>query len=274
MMRREQRPRLLVALLLAASKASAPGGCPRAHPARVNPNVAVCLAGHARTFASAAVQDGLLRHLYRGAFGANFTTFLYLKLHDQSTKGATFEENQRTGIHSTHQNASHVAEWGRRLPNLAAMEVLTHHVRFTNPDRCGGGEFVRDNSTGDAWRTEETFQMLIGQIYNEYWCGAAIANYTAETGTAFDLVIKSRPDECKTIVNQNRTRVAEIFVRASGMGKELKPHMGEPDANCRPKRKGADTPNCTRPDVMLRLIRKRDGLSGSIPGAIPKACGF
>ncbi|KAH8047311.1 hypothetical protein SO694_00041010 [Aureococcus anophagefferens] len=319
MMRRGQRPRLLVALLLAASKASAPGGCPRAHPARVNPNVAVCLAGHARTFASAAVQDGLLRHLYRGAFGANFTTFLYLKLHDQSTKGATFEENQRTGIHSTHQNASHVAEWGRKLPNLAAMEVLTHHVRFTNPDRCGGGEFVRDNSTGDAWRTEETFQMLIGQIYNEYWCGEAISNYTAETGTAFDLVIKSRPDvtftspmprwcaydlekacsardwlfllpgsvavaalkrawrefqECKTIVNQNRTRVAEIFVRASGMGKELKPHMGEPDANCRPKRKGADTPNCTRPDVMLRLIRKRDGLSGSIPGAIPKACGF
>ena len=80
--------------------------------------------------------------------------------------------------------------------------------------------------------------------------------------------------ECKTIVNQNRTRVAEIFVRASGMGKELKPRMGEPDASCRPKRKGADTPNCTRPDVMLRLIRKRDGLSGSIPGAIPKACGF
>ena len=178
-MRRGQRPRLLVALLLAASKASAPGGCPRAHPARANPNVAVCLAGHARTFASAAVQDGLLRHLYRGAFGANFTTFLYLKLHDQSTKGATFEENQRTGIHSTHQNASHVAEWGRRLPNLAAMEVLTHHVRFTNPDRCGGGEFVRDNSTGDAWRTEETFQMLIGQIYNEYRPAWKIFNPTS-----------------------------------------------------------------------------------------------
>ena len=38
--------------------------------------------------------------------------------------------------------------------------------------------------------------------------------------------------------------------------------------------KGAPTPDCGRPDVKLRLIRKGSGLSGSIPGMIPRACGF
>ena len=295
-----------------------PGAACVSCPAR-RPNVAVCLAGHARTFASHSVIDGLLRHLYLGDFGANMTTFLYLKLHDRSTKGATYEENQRTGIHSTHQNVSHVAHFGRKLPGLAKLEVVAHDVKFANPVSCGGGEFVRDNATGDAWRTEETFQMLIGQIYNEYWCGEAIDAYQRETGVVFDHVIKSRPDvtftspmpkwcvfdmhkacsardwlfmlpgevavaalkrgwaefnACRTVVNENRTKIAEIFVRAAGMGKELKPHMGEPDPNCKPKRKDAPTPNCTRVDVRLRLIRKHDGLSGSIPGMIPKNCGF
>ena len=102
-----------------------PGAACVSCPAR-RPNVAVCLAGHARTFASHSVIDGLLRHLYLGDFGANMTTFLYLKLHDRSTKGATYEENQRTGIHSTHQNVSHVAHFGRKLPGLAKLEVVAH----------------------------------------------------------------------------------------------------------------------------------------------------
>jgi hypothetical protein len=58
------------------------------------------------------------------------------------------------------------------------------------------------------------------------------------------------------------------------MGKELAPGMSEPDARCKPRTKGAPTPDCGRPDVKLRLIRKGSGLSGSIPGMIPRACGF
>lgn len=306
----------IVASLLAAAGAEDPRApCPGARP-----NAAICLAGHARTFASPAVVDGLLQHLYGGPFGANFTTFLYLKLHDRSTKGKTYEENQRKGIHSTGQNASHVAAWARRLPNLVNLSVVTNDVSFRQPSACGGGSFTRDNATGDAWRTEETFQMLLGQLYNEFWCGDAIRAYSEATGVEFDVVIKSRPDvtflspmppwcaydlarkacsardwlfmlpgsvavaalrrgwhefeNCRTVVNQNRTRIAEVFVRATGMGKELKEGMSLPDPNCKPKTRGAPTPDCARPDVKLRLIRKGNGLSGSIPGMIPKACGF
>ena len=36
--------------------------------------------------------------------------------------------------------------------------------------------------------------MLVAQLYNLYWCGVAVEEYTRATGRTFDQVIKSRPD--------------------------------------------------------------------------------
>ena len=167
--------------------------------------------------------------------------------------------------------------------------------------------------------------MLVGQLYNQFWCGTAIEKYVATVrgGKPFDVVLKSRPDvtftssippfcafdyataacsardwlfmipgsvavralkrgyeefeKCRTIMNQNRTKIAEIIVRATGIGKELLPGMAQPDPHCKKcsQKKGNDCPLCKRQSgTNLRLLRKPGVPSGSIPGLLPRDCGF
>jgi len=164
--------------------------------------------------------------------------------------------------------------------------------------------------------------MLVGQLYNQYWCGSAIEKYSLTTGVRFDVVLKSRPDVtftgdippycafdyrtqacsardwlfmlpgsiavralkrgyeefqlCRTIMNQNRTKIAEIVVRASGMGKELHAGMDRPDPHCRKCPQNAPLcPGCKRRSgTPLRLLRRPGVPSGSLPGLLPRDCGF
>ena len=76
--------------------------------------------------------------------------------------------------------------WCIRLPSLVAAEIEEKDVTFLQPSACGKGDqpFSADNSTGAAWRQEETMQMLIGQLHNEYWCGVEIEKYTKATGAS------------------------------------------------------------------------------------------
>ena len=206
-----------------------------------------------------------------------------------------------------------------RLPHLAELALLEDDVSFTHP-ACGHfAEFRGDNTTGNAWREEEMWQMLVGQIYNQYWCGEAIERYTRTTGVSFDVVLKSRPDvtfatpippfcafdyttkacsardwifmlpgsvavkalkrgydefnSCKTIMNRNRTKIAETVVRATGMGKELLEGMSSPDKHC--QKCIEPCPGCKRKSAThLRLLRKPGVPSGSIPALLPRECGF
>lgn len=208
-----------------------------------------------------------------------------------------------------------------RLPQVAMLALIEEDVVFRQPPCADSQEFIADNTTGTAWRAEETWQMLVGQLYNLNWCGAAIEDYQRRTGVAFDVVVKTRPDvtfvspmppfcafdyatkacsardwlfmlpgsvavkglkrgfeeflQCKTIMNQNRTKIAELIVRATGMGKELKEGMGVPDEACKrcPHNTNA-CPGCRRKDTHLRLVRRPGVPSGSIPGILPRHCGF
>jgi len=296
--------------------------CNATAPAR-RPNLALCLAGHARTFGDPRVADGLAANLV-APFGANVTTFLYLKLHDRSTKGKTRAENLRAAV-DTRLHAKHVEDIGvaaSKLPAPVNVTLVGEDVVFRQPPCAHSREFrVADNATGTAWREEETWQMLVGQLHNQYWCGRAVDEYSRRTGVSFDVVIKSRPDvtfagpappycafdyetkacssrdwlfmlpgsvavkaltrgydeflACRTLMNRNRTKIAEIVVRATGMGKELLPGMSAPDANCK-NCKGKNDPcdSCRRKDTPLRLIRKPGVPSGSLAGSLPRACGF
>ena len=148
--------------------------CPR----RID--AALCLAGHARTFASdrvrgaapridarrdaagsvadalaetvasarrpsrprgrpsrAQVINGLLKNFYR-RFGADVRTFLYLKLHDRSPKGATYEENQRVAIHSHGQDHAEVRRFAARLPNVTSCAVTKRRNAFLLRAARGG----------------------------------------------------------------------------------------------------------------------------------------
>jgi len=167
--------------------------------------------------------------------------------------------------------------------------------------------------------------MLVGQIYNQYWCGIQIEEYSKNTGVFFDIVLKSRPDvtfvgqippfcafdyrtkacsardwmfmlpgiiaikalkrgyqeflRCNTLMNRNKTKIAEVVVRATGMGKEMLAGMGEPDKHCKhcPHNDPSpeSCPECKRKSATpLRLIRRKGVPSGSLPGALPRACGF
>mmetsp|Transcript_32244 Transcript_32244/g.102814 ORF Transcript_32244/g.102814 Transcript_32244/m.102814 type:complete len:330 (-) Transcript_32244:189-1178(-) len=299
--------------------------CPRT---TARPQLALCLAGHARTFGDGKIVDGLLQNLVE-PFGANVTTFLYLKLHDHSTKGKTRTENLAVAVDLTRGHGDLVEAQASRLPNVASAEIVEDDVTFTQPRGCGHGfRYTADNSTGTAWRAEETWQMLVGQLYNQYWCGRAIESYARRTGVRFDVVLKSRPDvtftspmppycafdyatkacsardwmfmipgsvavdalkrgfqefqSCRTIMNRNRTKIAEIVVRASGIGKELTTGMASPDERCQKCSQKfkhtteTDCPGCHRkpPGTTLRLLRKPGVPSGSIPGLLPRDCGF
>lgn len=280
------------------------------------PNLALCLAGHARTFSERSIVDGLLKNFVH-AFGANVTTFLYLKLQDHSTKGKDRAEN--LGATDSFSHVEDVREAAERLPNLASLSIIEEDVVFRHPPCGQSREFEGNNSNGFAWRQIETWQMLVGQLYNQHWCGQAIEQYERKTGIAFDVVLKSRPDvtfvgpsppfcafdyasracsardwlfmlpgsvavralkrgyeeflQCRTIMNRNRTKIAEIIVRAAGMGKELKDGMSRPDSKCM-GHCGKNCTACKRLDTPLRLIRRKGIPSGSLPGAIPKQCGF
>ncbi|KAJ8603280.1 hypothetical protein CTAYLR_006939 [Chrysophaeum taylorii] len=289
--------------------------------ATVPPNLALCLAGHARTFGDPRVVDGLLTNLV-ASFGANVTTFLYLKLHDHSTKGKDRLENLKLAVDMRvgDKHKEDVRRMAHRMPNVSGLALIEDDVVFRQPPCQKSREFRVDNKSGTAWRTEETWQMLVGQLYNQYWCGVSIEQYERDTGVKFDVVIKSRPDVtfagpappycafdydtkactardwlfmlpgsvavkalkrgyeefemCRTIMNRNKTKIAEIIVRASGMGKELKEDMGRPDEACQKCKKGIICPLCRRKDTPLKLIRRPGVPSGSLPGILPRHCGF
>ena len=79
------------------------------------PDLALCLAGHARTFPEGKIVDGIVKHFVE-PFGANVTTFLYLKLHDHSTKGKTRAENldMATDTRTSHRKKVYVRRYRYR----------------------------------------------------------------------------------------------------------------------------------------------------------------
>lgn len=270
--------------------------------------------------------DGLV-HKFVEPFGENVTTFLYLKMHDHSTKGKSRTENLKEALIT--QTAEHLEDIRReaaRLPNVADFVVVEDDVTFRHP-ACGHfAEFTADNSTGDAWRAEETWQMLVGQLYNQFWCAEAMDRYTQKTGVKFDVALKSRPDvtftspmppfcafdyatqvcaardwlfmlpgsiavealrrgydefsQCKTLMNRNKTKLADLVVRATGIGKELTGTMSTPTAACKKcgpnfQNEDQDCPGCKRRNTTrLRLLRRPGVPSGSLLGLLPRECGF
>jgi len=149
-----------------------------------SPRVAVCLAGHARTFQQPLVYRSTRANLIE-AFGGNVTVMAALKLEDASGNAARAKNH---GLVDARGSKVAVA--------LQHLGVAAHNLRLRHgnatasmPARCNSSFSERSHAGSIA-----SFHSLLGQLESRRACHELVLQAEARDALRFDFIWYARPD--------------------------------------------------------------------------------
>ena len=167
------------------------------------PHVALCLAGHVRTFVNPIVYRSLKENLVDALGVPRIELFAYLKLTDQL--GNVERQLTRRSMPSLIQKERSVRHALRSIgfePQLQADAGRVKLVNSSNPlprAKCAAYDKQRWSravgvSQPNRFKTYAYLQSLLGQLDNRHTCAGMVEQFEIRARRFFDWVIYARPD--------------------------------------------------------------------------------
>lgn len=168
-------------------------------PSSPPPRVAICLAGHARTFTHRLVHRSFKDNVV-DSLGAPSVLFAYLKHSDRS--GHAFHRSLvRNNVAHVRQALRTVGLDEQREDDAVRVRLIrgSRHLPYARCHSYDGGMRQRHaadrlGKLSNRFNTTSYLQSLLGQLDNRNTCVTMVARYESRARREFDWVLYARPD--------------------------------------------------------------------------------